>query len=356
MFLVLAHVGVCISWRRVRTASDAKVFWVFFSKKNRLPSLALTSMNAPLLDIAGLNVRFGDVAAVRDVSLSVQAGEAVGIVGESGSGKSAAMLATMRLHPAYATISAQRHLLGGKDVRLAKERDMRDLRGRFAAMIFQDPLSALNPLLPIGTQIAEVLSRHRGFSRRSAQAEAIALLAQVGIGNAAERAQKYPHEFSGGMRQRVMIASALAGDPSLLIADEPTTALDVTVQAELARLIAGLQRERHMGLIWVTHDLALMAGIVDRVVVMYAGRIVEMAPVSTLYATPRHPYTVALLESLPRLDGRRGRVLGGGPPRLDRPISGCAFAPRCPQRHARCTEAPPLVSLGDSQIACWAAA
>jgi len=313
-------------------------------------------MSDTLLDIAGLNVRFGDVAAVSDVSISVMRGEAVGIVGESGSGKSAAMLAALRLHPADTAIEAARHMLGGQDVRRAPERAMRDLRGRFAAMIFQDPLTALNPLLTVGEQIGEVLVRHRGFGKRAAKAEAMELLGQVGIADAAARIGKYPHEFSGGMRQRVMIASALAGDPALLIADEPTTALDVTVQAELARLIARLQRERQMGLIWVTHDLALMAGIVDRVVVMYAGRIVEMAPVESLYRAPLHPYTVALLESLPRLNTPRGRILAGAPPRVDRTLTGCAFAPRCASRMAQCSETPPLFSRGETHAACWALA
>jgi oligopeptide/dipeptide ABC transporter ATP-binding protein len=313
-------------------------------------------MSETLLDIAGLNVRFGDVAAVSDLSFSVMRGEAVGIVGESGSGKSAAMLAALRLHPAGTAIEAARHMLGGQDVRRAPERKMRDLRGRFAAMIFQDPLTALNPLLTVGEQIAEVLRRHRGFTRRAAWEGATALLGQVGIADAAGRIGKYPHEFSGGQRQRVMIAAALAGEPALLIADEPTTALDVTVQAELARLIAQLQRERQMGLIWVTHDLALMAGIVDRVVVMYAGRIVEMAPVERLYVAPLHPYTAALLESLPRLDKPRGRILAGAPPRVDRSLTGCAFAPRCDYRMAQCSQTPPMVSHGDSQAACWALA
>jgi len=314
-------------------------------------------MNETLLDIAGLTVRFGGTTAVSDVFLTVARGEAVGIVGESGSGKSAAMLAAIRLHPPGTGIETERHVLGGEDVRNATEGKMRSLRGRFVAMVFQDPLSALNPLLPVGVQIAEVLMRHRRLGRRMAHLEARALLTRVGIADAAAHEHRYPHEFSGGQRQRVMIASALAGDPALRIADEPTTALDVTVQAQLARLIVQLQRERQMGLIWVTHDLALMAGIVDRVVVMYAGRIMEMAPAGALYFAPRHPYTVALLASLPRLDRKRSPVLPGAPaPPGGVAQPGCPFAPRCSKRIDKCDEVPPLLEIGESLAACWALA
>jgi oligopeptide transport system ATP-binding protein len=313
-------------------------------------------MTETLLDIANLHVRFGDTTAVAGACLHVSKGEAVGLVGESGSGKSATILAALRLHPPNARISATHLTLGGHDVLTLPQPALRRLRGRFAAMIFQDPLTALNPLLTIGTQIAEVLTRHRALSPADARRQAAALLTQVGITDPARRLAQYPHEFSGGMRQRAMIAAALAGDPALLIADEPTTALDVTVQAELVRLIAGLQRQRGMGLLWVTHDLALMAGIVDRVVVMYAGRVMESGPVAALYANPRHPYTIALLESLPRLDQGRGRVLAGGPPDLTRPTSGCVFAPRCSARMPRCMQAPPMFAAGDSHVACWLAA
>jgi len=310
-------------------------------------------MTAKLLDIAGLSVRFGATAAVSEFFLSVARGEAVGIVGESGSGKSAAMLAVLGLHPPGTAVSAERHLLGGTDVRRALPRQLRALRGSVAAMIFQDPLAALNPLLPVGVQIAEVLVRHKGLSKRDATLAARALLFRVGIHDAGARETKYPHEFSGGMRQRVMIAAALAGDPALLIADEPTTALDVTVQADIARLIVQLQRERQMGLIWVTHDLALMAGIVDRVVVMYAGRIMEVAPVAALYFAPRHPYTVALLASLPRLDRKRASPLPA-PQAQAAQAAGCPFAPRCGRRMAKCEDLPPLFEIGDSLAACWA--
>jgi oligopeptide/dipeptide ABC transporter ATP-binding protein len=310
-------------------------------------------MSGPLLEIADLHVRFGSAAAVAGASFSVHAGEAVGVVGESGSGKTASVLAAMRLHPSGARVTAARLALDGKDVLSLPERQMRDLRGRFAAMIFQDPLTALNPLMPVGAQIAEVLTRHRGMRRGAARAEAARLLAEVGIQDPAARARRFPHEFSGGMRQRVMIAAALAGGPSLLIADEPTTALDATVQGEIARLVRALRIERGMGLIWVTHDLALMAGIVDRAVVMYAGRVVETAPVDALYAAPLHPYTAALLDSLPRLDRPRGRTLSGQPPDPAAPPQGCPFAPRCPRLFARCAEAPPMIERGPSAAACW---
>jgi ABC-type dipeptide/oligopeptide/nickel transport system ATPase component len=257
-------------------------------------------MTVPLLDIAGLTIRFGATRAVDDISFTLAEGEAIGIVGESGSGKSATILAALRLHPADTTITARTLAFRGQDITQLSASALRDLRGGRIAMIFQDPLTAFNPLMRIGKQIAEVLTRHRGLSRQAADVEAIRLLAQVGITEPARRARQYPHEFSGGMRQRVMIAQALAGDPALLIADEPTTALDPTVQAEIVRLIATLRRERGMGLIWVTHDLALMAGIVDRVLVMKSGRIVEDAAVDDLYRAPRHPYTRALLAAFAR--------------------------------------------------------
>jgi peptide/nickel transport system ATP-binding protein len=257
-------------------------------------------MTPPLLEVSGLSIRFGATLAVDDISFTLGEGEAIGIVGESGSGKSATILAALRLHPAGTTIAAQSLAFRGEDIMRLSPDALRDLRGGRIAMIFQDPLTAFNPLMRIGTQIAEVLTRHRGLSRRAADAETIRLLTQVGITEPARRVLQYPHEFSGGMRQRVMIAQALAGDPALLIADEPTTALDPTVQAEIVRLIARLRRERGMGLIWVTHDLALMAGIVDRVLVMKSGRIVEDAGVDDLYRAPRHPYTRTLLAAVSR--------------------------------------------------------
>jgi peptide/nickel transport system ATP-binding protein len=261
-------------------------------------------MTEPLLEMSGLTIRFGATLAVDDISFTLREGEATGLVGESGSGTSATILAALRLHPASATVAARTLAFRGPDITRLSASALRDLRGGGIAMIFQDPLTAFNPLMRIGGQIAEVLVRHRGLSRSQADLAAIGLLAQVGITEPARRARQFPHEFSGGMRQRAMIAQALAGDPALLIADEPTTALDPTVQADIVRLIARLRRERGMGLIWVTHDLALMAGIVDRVLVMKSGRIVEDAAVDDLYRAPQHPYTRALLAARPSLDMR----------------------------------------------------
>ncbi len=312
----------------------------------------------PLLRVDDLHVRFGALHAVRGVSLTVSAGETVGVVGESGSGKSATMLAILGLHdPRAARVEAARLTLAGEDLRRASPRRLADLRGGAVGLVFQDPLAALNPLYTAGFQIAEVLRRHRGQTRTEARAGAVDLLARVGVPDPARRARQFPHQFSGGMRQRVMIAAALAGDPKLLIADEPTTALDVTVQAEIVRLVQDLQARSGLGLVWVTHDLALLARLADRVLVMYAGAVVEDAPATRLYAAPRHPYTAGLLATVARLDqtrGERARAIPGQPPRLDRPVEGCAFAPRCPYRFARCAEAPPLLPTApDAAAACW---
>jgi len=315
-------------------------------------------VSAPLLEVEGLHVSFGPLHAVRGVSLSVAVGESLGVVGESGSGKSATMLAVMGLHEARSTrIEAARLALAGEDLRTASESRLRDLRGGTVGMVFQDPLTSLNPLYTAGFQIGEVLRRHRGLTKAEARAGAVELLARVGVPDPKRRADQYPHQFSGGMRQRVMIATVLAGEPRLLIADEPTTALDVTVQAEIVRLIRELQAASGLGLIWVTHDLALLARIADRILVMYAGQVVEEAPALQLYAEPRHPYTAGLLSTLARLDqprGQRARAIPGLPPRADRPSAGCAFAPRCPLRFDRCAEAPPPLPTGPrAAAACW---
>jgi len=317
-------------------------------------------VNAALLRVESLDVRFGALHAVRDVSFSVAAGESLGVVGESGSGKSATMLAVMGLHDRHAARVAARCLaIGGEDLAAAPERRLQALRGGTVGMVFQDPLAALNPVYTAGFQIAEVLRRHRGLTGMQAKMAAVDLLAQVGVPDPRRRARQYPHQFSGGMRQRVMIATVLAGRPRLLIADEPTTALDVTVQAEIVRLIRDIQASSGLGLVWVTHDLALLARIADRVMVMYAGQVVETAPAPQLYASPRHPYTAGLLSSVARLDqprGRRARAIPGQPPRMDRPIAGCAFAPRCTLRFERCAEPPPLILTGSgAAAACWRA-
>ena len=315
-------------------------------------------MSRPLLDVKDLDVRFGPLHAVRGVSFSVAPGETLGVVGESGSGKSTTMLAVLGLHPKrQAKVAADRLGFDGEDLLSKSDGQMRDLRGRRVRLIFQDPLAALNPLMTVGKQIGEVLIRHRGLDKQSARGEAVKLLERTGVPDPIRRAGQFPHQFSGGMRQRVMIAIALAGRPDLLIADEPTTALDVTVQAQILKLIRDIQQANGMGLVWITHDLALMARAADRVMVVYAGAVVEEAPVDRLYAAPRHPYTAGLLGSIARLDqprGKRARAIAGTPPAMDQPISGCAFAPRCPVRFDKCAIAPPLVSLGDGvRAACW---
>ncbi|MBB1250918.1 ABC transporter ATP-binding protein [Rhizobium sp. G21] len=315
-------------------------------------------MSQALLDVKNLNVRFGPVHAVRDVSFQVAAGETLGVVGESGSGKSTTMLAMLGLHPKrQADVTASQLDFDGEDLLSKPDVAMRDLRGRRVGLIFQDPLAALNPLMTVGKQIAEVLIRHRGFDKKAALAEAVNLLERTGVPDPNRRAGQFPHQFSGGMRQRVMIAIALAGRPDLLIADEPTTALDVTVQAEIVRLIRDIQQASGMGLVWITHDLALMARVADRVMVMYAGAVVEEAPVDRLYAAPRHPYTAGLLGSIARLDqprGKRARAIAGAPPSMNQPFVGCAFAPRCPLRFDKCSVAPPLMALGEgARAACW---
>ncbi len=298
-----------------------------------------------LLSIENLSIGFGRNPIVQGLSFDLAPGEALGIVGESGSGKSLSMLALLQLLPTGA-VSAGQALFGGADLLSLKRGAIADIRGRRIGMVFQDPLSALNPVLTIGRQIAEVVQRHFGGGRAAALRRAEELLAQVGVPDPPVRLGQYPHEFSGGMRQRVTIAMALAGEPELLIADEPTTALDVTVQAEIVALVNRLQRERGMAVIWVTHDLALLARIADRVAVMYAGRLVEEAPIEPLFTAPKHPYTKALLASLARQPG--GRLAAAAQ-------NGCPFTGRCPEAVALCSaEMPPLEILGAGRrAACW---
>jgi oligopeptide/dipeptide ABC transporter ATP-binding protein len=316
-------------------------------------------MSAALLDVENLSIAFetadGRLPIVSDLSFAVGAGEAVGIVGESGSGKSLSMLSVLRLLPASARLTAGRLAFDGRNLPALSDAEIRNLRGREIAMIFQDPLAALNPVLTIGRQISEVVRRHFGLPRRAALERAQALLASVGVPDPALRLGQYPHQFSGGMRQRVMIAMALAGEPRLLIADEPTTALDVTVQAEIVGMIKRLQADLGMTIVWVTHDLALLTRIATRVLVMYAGRIVEDASTDDIFARPRHPYTKALLASIPGAADRWARALPGRPPDPSKPEPGCPFAPRCPEATDRCrASAPALTGLPDGvRVACW---
>ncbi len=307
-----------------------------------------------LLDVEDLHVEFrthdGVAKVINGVSYHVDAGETLAVLGESGSGKSVTAQAIMGIldtPPGFVTGGSIR--FRGRDLLTMPAGERRSLRGAAMAMIFQDALSALNPVFTVGFQIGEQFRTRSGASRSEAKKKAIDLLDQVKIPNAKQRVNEFPHQFSGGMRQRVMIAMSLALDPELLIADEPTTALDVTVQAQIMDLLAELRRERRMGLILITHDLGVVADVADRIAVMYAGRIVEQAPVHDLYAKPCHPYTLALLNSIPRVDqkGQQLNTIEGLPPTLTRIPSGCPFHPRCPQvRPERCrTELPPLLAL-----------
>jgi oligopeptide/dipeptide ABC transporter ATP-binding protein len=294
----------------------------------------------PLLEVDNLHTHFftreGVVKAVDGVSFSVEAGRTLGIVGESGCGKSVTALSIMGLIPKPpARIVEGTVTFQGRDLTTLPERELEDVRGREMAMIFQDPMTSLNPTLRIRTQITEVLDRHFGYSKEDARRRAVELLEEVRIPRAAQRLDDYPHRFSGGMRQRVMIAIALACNPKLLIADEPTTALDVTVQAEILDLLEDLRQEHEMGMIIITHDMGVVAETADDVAVMYAGQIVEQAPTQELFDQPEHPYTEALLGALPQLEGEdvrfgRLRSIPGRPPDLIAPPEGCRFAPRCP--------------------------
>ncbi|MCP8939420.1 ABC transporter ATP-binding protein [Alsobacter sp. SYSU M60028] len=319
-------------------------------------------LTEPVLRVDNLGVRFdtprGAVNAVSGVSLTVGAGEVLGLVGESGSGKSVTLRALMRLLRRNATASG-RVIWRGEDLLAAPERRLREVRGREIAMIFQEPMTALNPVLTIAQQIDESLVAHRNLDERARRARAVELLDLVGIPSASVRLDNYPHEFSGGMRQRAMIAIALAAEPSLLLADEPTTALDVTIQDQILKLLLGLVADLGMAMILVTHDLGVVAETCDRVCVMYAGRVVESGPVSAVFASPRHAYTHALLRSMPSGEAARQPLtpIQGQPPRLDRPIVGCAFAPRCAFVMDACRAAtPPLMLVGEGrEAACLAA-
>jgi oligopeptide/dipeptide ABC transporter ATP-binding protein len=316
-----------------------------------------------LLDVRDLSVRFdthqGSVRAVDGVSFALEEGETLGLVGESGSGKSVTNLALLGLVPSPpGVIDRGQALYGGRDLLRLPARELRRLRGNELAMIFQDPMTSLNPLLTIGRQLGEVLEVHRGASRREARRRSAAGLGDVGIPEPERRLDQYPHELSGGMRQRVMIAMALLCDPKVLVADEPTTALDVTIQAQILDLLRDLQRRHGTAIVLITHDLGVVAGMSDRVQVMYAGRLVEAAPTGPLFAAPEHPYTAGLLASVPRLDGGAASLhaIPGAPPDLADLPPGCAFEPRCGRRTDACRrEAPPLVPVAgapDRLVAC----
>ncbi|HEY3110814.1 MAG TPA: ABC transporter ATP-binding protein [Chloroflexota bacterium] len=323
-------------------------------------------MNPPLLEVRDLKTQFftrdGVVRAVNGISYTLGRGEAMGLVGESGCGKSVSALSLMRLIPSPpGRIVGGEVRFEGRDLLALGDREMRSIRGNEIAMIFQDPMTSLNPVLTIGLQIVEALESHKGMSRDAGRRRALELLDLVGIPSARARVDDYPHQFSGGMRQRVMIAMAISCQPKLLIADEPTTALDVTIQAQILDLLRRLRRELGMALILITHDLGVVAGICDRVNVMYAGKIVEGADVDFAFGDSRHPYTLGLLNSVPRIDrplGARLVPIEGMPPDLIAAPAGCPFAPRCTFRIERCTaEAPALAAVLDGQAdhraACW---
>ncbi|MFE9390151.1 ABC transporter ATP-binding protein [Streptomyces sp. NPDC006784] len=310
-----------------------------------------------LLEVRDLHVDFqtrdGVVKAVNGVNYSVEAGETLAVLGESGSGKSVTAQAVMGiLDMPPGRIPQGEILFHGEDMLTMSKEERRKIRGARIAMIFQDALSSLNPVLTVGYQLAEMFRVHQGLGRKEAKARSIELMERVKIPAAKARVNDYPHQFSGGMRQRIMIAMALALEPDLIIADEPTTALDVTVQAQVMELLADLQREYNMGLILITHDLGVVADVADKIAVMYAGRIVETAPVKELYRAPAHPYTKGLLESIPRLD-RKGQELyaiQGLPPNMAKVPDGCAFHPRCPAARDICrTELPPLAEVDDAR-------
>ena len=313
-------------------------------------------MSVRLLSIVGLETRFftpaGVVHAARKVTFDIAAGEIVAVVGESGSGKSVSFLATMGLLPARARVTGS-ILLAGEQLIGASAKQMRSVRGRLLSMIFQDPLSALNPVHRIGNQISEMLRSHQSLSSRDADKRAIELLDIVGIPQPSDRARQYPHEFSGGMRQRVVIAIAIANNPKVLIADEPTTALDVTVQAQILEVIERVQERFGTAVVLITHDLGVIARVADRVNVMYAGRNVEQGTIDNLFDHPSHPYTRGLLASLPRPGKQRLKPITGFPPNMVNPPRGCAFHPRCEFATDVCkSELPSLVSYGDLQTAC----
>ena len=314
-----------------------------------------------LVDIKNLTVNFpeheGIVQAVRGVTMHVDAGESLGIVGESGSGKSVTCMAILRLlREPPAKITADHLILGGEDMLTADRRKLASMRGRIAAMVFQDPMTAFDPVFSIGHQIIETIQAHRTLSHTQAKAEAAILLAKVEIKNPAAVLESYPHQLSGGMLQRAMIAMALSCRPRILFADEPTTALDVTIQAQILQLIKNLQTEFGMGLIMVTHDLGVIAETVDRVVVMYGGRVMEEGPVQEIFDTPAHPYTQALLRSIPGQTPGRHRLveISGASPSPVHPPAGCPFHPRCEQADVECRETPAFVSIGQGRhAACW---
>ena len=318
----------------------------------------------PALQIEGLRTEFRIEgrwhAAVRDLSLTLMPNETLALVGESGCGKSVTAMSVMGLiQPPVGRVAAGRILLDGEELSGLSESNLERLRGDRMAMIFQEPMTALNPVMTVGDQVAESLRIHRGLSRAAAREKVLALFDEVKIPSAAQRLEEYPHQFSGGMRQRVMIAIALACEPAVLLADEPTTALDVTIQAQVLGLLADLRRKHGMAVLFITHNLGVVAQIADRVAVMYAGEIVESGPVESIFERPSHPYTRALFAAIPRLDRPNAPLaaIPGRVPPLDAMPSGCRFAPRCPMRRPGCGDEQVLATLArDHEVRCHVAA
>lgn len=322
-------------------------------------------MSSHLLEVKNLQTRFftedGVVNAVNGISYHLDAGETLAVVGESGCGKTVGVLSLIRLiQDPPGRVTGGEVFFDGKNLLKLSRRELEDIRGEDIGMVFQDPTMSLTPVLPVGLQITEVLTRHKGMSKEEARKRGIELMEMVNIPQAKERFDDYPHEFSGGIRQRIMIAIAIACMPKLIIADEPTTALDVTIAAGLIDLVKSLRDELGVAVIWITHDLAVVAGLADRVIVMYAGSIVEEGPVTEVYKAPKHPYTQGLLSSVPRLDRvQSGRLttIGGMPPDLIELPKSCAFAPRCSYAVQKCwDEVPPLLEVAPNRkSACWRA-
>ncbi|MBP6469237.1 MAG: ABC transporter ATP-binding protein [Chloroflexi bacterium] len=323
----------------------------------------MNESTVPLLEVSDLKVQFhtpeGTVHAVNGISYTIHQGEVVAVVGESGCGKSVSMMSILGLIPIPpGEIVNGRAAWQGQDLLVMAEDDLEQVRGGAIGMIFQDPMTSLNPVLTIERQLTEALRKHYSMNLEQARSRGVELMDLVGIPDAERRLRQYPHQFSGGMRQRVMIAMMLACNPSLLIADEPTTALDVTIQAQIVDLVVRMREKLGMAMIWITHDLGVVAGMADRVIVMYAGYIIEEAEVDDLYERPQHPYTTALLGALPRVDRRRADRLNsipGAPPNLLVKPHGCPFAPRCPMVIERClSDMPPLLSVAaQHKTACW---
>jgi oligopeptide/dipeptide ABC transporter ATP-binding protein len=335
----------------------------FASSKATSP--AAVASNRPLLELRNLSTHYISsqgsrvVRAVDDVTLTINAGETLGIVGESGSGKSTLALTILRVLPPAAHIVSGEMIFEGEDLVRKSDAEMRQVRGKRIAMILQDPMASLNPLFTVGDQIAEPIRVHEGAPRATAWRRAIDLLKAVRIASPETRVRQHPHEMSGGMRQRIVGAIGMSCEPRLLIADEPTTSLDLTIQAQYLNLLRELQREHGLALIFITHNLGIVAKMCDQLAVMYAGRVVESGPVSRVFNAPAHPYTEALLKSIPRMGDNRERLMAieGQPPNLASLPPGCSFAPRCPLAFDRCrVEAPPAVDLSAGQTArCWLA-